>query len=86
MGHSDARGHGGFVQGDRVVFTTEYLIWPHDIVRAGERGVVNEIDPDADPHPIIMVLLDEPHEGLAEWDNEAWVEVDVAYLYMEVEA
>jgi hypothetical protein len=55
-----------FSVGQRVVFIEEYDIFPHAKVKKGEIGTISHSYEDE-----LFVRLDNKHEGLSEWENEA---------------
>lgn len=58
-----------FRPGDYVEFIREFDIFPHALVRKGERGKVTSVDDEL----VSIWLLDRSHAGLDEWQNCAHI-------------
>jgi hypothetical protein len=67
----------GLPIGTRVRFTADISYCPYATIRAGEEGVVSQCDPEiSEDH----IQLDKFHLGLAEYDNQVWVNSLCAYV------
>lgn len=56
---------------DKVIFTQDWDIFPHTIVKAMSKGVITRME-----HEMIYVRLESIDKNLEDWNNEVHIGMD----------